>query len=177
MSTDIVRLQEMAEDTTVHKKLVMDNCLLMFNYLTEHDKLQLGIDILKRGAVHDNSKYNADEFKSLASILDSKKCFTDADSMLSEREIKAIEQHWKKNRHHPEYFEDKSEMTELDMIEMVCDWFARSIQYGTDFLPFVKERQKNRFKFKKSQFEIIFNYCKLLEELYNEKHTQSSKSN
>lgn len=36
-----------------------------------------------------------------------------------------IETHWKNNRHHPEYFKDISNMEELDIIEMVCDWYAR----------------------------------------------------
>lgn len=166
MMTDIDKLKIMAEDTVTHKKLVMDCCYLMFKYLVENDQLQLGIDLLKRGASHDNSKFNADEFKSLASILESKKCFTDATTKLSDKEVKAIEIHWKKNRHHPEYFEDKEDMSELDILEMVCDWFARSIQFGTDFLPFIKERQRNRFKFSKEKFKVILNYCKIIQGLY-----------
>lgn len=166
--TDIDKLKSMAEDTTTHKKLVMDNCYLMFKWLADHDQLQMGIDLLKRGSVHDNSKFNADEFKRMAMILKSRDCFTNADNQLSPEEIRAIEAHWAKNRHHPEYFESSSDMTELDMIEMVCDWFARSRQYGTDFIPFVKERQKNRFRFDKPQFDFILKYCTLIEKLYLE---------
>ena len=32
------------------------------------------------------------------------------------------------------YFENIEDMNELDIIEMVCDWYARSMQYKTDFL-------------------------------------------
>lgn len=166
MNTDIKKLASMAEDTINHKKLVLDNCYLLFKYLVENNKLQLGIDLLKRGATHDNSKFEASEFSGLAKILKGKDCFTNADYKLTPDEIKAIENHWKKNRHHPEYFSYSSEMSELDMIEMVCDWFARSRQYGTEFIPFVIERQKNRFHFEDKQFQFILEYCYLIEGLY-----------
>ncbi|MBR1454238.1 MAG: hypothetical protein IJ593_06295 [Lachnospiraceae bacterium] len=164
------KLKELANDTVTHKKLVLDSCLLMAEHFLSNGETQLAIDILKRGATHDNSKFNADEFKSLAQILNSTKCFTDADAQLSDAEKKAIQVHWKKNRHHPEYFDDFSEMTDLDMIEMVCDWFARSLQYGTKFLPFVRQRQKNRFHFDEEQFKKIINWCKLIEKLYKDKN-------
>ena len=135
----------------------------------DNDQVQLGINLLKRGVTHDNSKIDNNEFKSMASIFKSKECFKKASYKLTTAETAAIESHWKKNRHHPEYFENPSEMTELDMIEMVCDWFARSIQYETDFIPFILERQENRFKFEEGQFKKIMYYCELLESLYKSK--------
>ena len=168
MEKDIEKLKSMAEDTITHKKLVMDNCYLMFKYLADNDQLSLGVELLKRGTVHDNSKFNNGEFENLAKILKSRECFINAEAQLSPEEKKAIEAHWKRNKHHPEYYEDSSEMSELDMIEMVCDWFARSLQYGTKFIPFVRERQRNRFHFEENQFKFILKYCKLMEKLYKE---------
>jgi hypothetical protein len=164
----------MAFDTISHKKLVLDNCYLFFKYLIKNGETQLGIDLLKRGATHDNSKFDSREFKSLAKILKNKKCFTNPKQQLSSEEIAAIKYHWSHNRHHPEYFNDKIEMTKLDILEMVCDWYARSLQYNTDFIPFILERQKNRFKFEANQFNEILNYCNLIKELHdNEKECNS----
>ena len=89
--------------------------------------------------------------------------FTNANSGLDEIMKKSIELHWKHNSHHPEYFENVEDMSELDIMEMCCDWHARSQQYGTDFLSFVKTRQENRFHFPETMFEKIWNYCVILE--------------
>lgn len=160
----------MAEDTILHKKIVLDNCLLMAKYLLSRNQITLATELLKRGCEHDNSKFDTAEFRKLSQILKSKKCFTDASSQLSAEEIKAIKEHWKKNRHHPEFYEIYTEMSELDILEMVCDWFARSLQYRTDFLPFVEERQANRFHFEQKQFDKIYKYCKIIQELYDNEH-------
>lgn len=165
---DVNKLMQMAEDTTTHKKIVMDNCLLLAKHFANNGEVDFAIELLKRGANHDNSKFNCTEFKSLSRILKSKDCFTDASVSLSNEEKQAIAYHWKHNRHHPEYFDDISEMTRLDIAEMVCDWFARSLQYKTDFIPFIEERQKNRFHFSPEKFEEIHSFCVTLESLYKE---------
>ena len=157
----------MAVDTIKHKKLVLDNCLLLADHLIGRGQVELGTQLLKRGCEHDNSKFDTEEFRQLSNILKDRKCFIDARAQLSQDEINAIKYHWSHNRHHPEYFNNSDEMEEIDIIEMVCDWFARSIQYKTDFIPFVKERQENRFKFSEGQFDIIMYYCLLIEKLYN----------
>lgn len=167
MATDLEKLFKMAKDTVTHKKIVLDNCFLMAQYFMSNGKIELGTQLLKRGCEHDNSKFDKEEFRKLSQILKSNRCFTDADAQLTPTERKAIEYHWEHNRHHPEYFSDYAEMSELDMLEMVCDWFARSLQYGTDFLPFVEERQANRFHFEGKQYAKIHKYCVLIQELYN----------
>ena len=157
----------MAEDTIKHKKIVLDCCLLMTKYLFSKNQITLATELLKRGCEHDNSKFESAEFRKLSQILKGDKCFTDASTQLSPEEVKAIKVHWARNSHHPEYFNDYEEMSELDILEMVCDWFARSLQFGTDFLPFVEERQENRFHFSQKKFDKIHKYCVLIQELYN----------
>lgn len=167
---DKERIITMAEDTVEHKKIVLDNCFLMSKYLIRSGEIQLGMELLKRGALHDNSKFDAVEFENLAKILRSRKCFIDAKAKLSKEEITAIEYHWSHNRHHPEYYDEPSqEMGKLDIIEMVCDWYARSKQYGTNFIEFVKERQENRFHFEDGVFDTVLMYCELIERLDTEK--------
>ena len=53
-------------------------------------------------------------------------------------------------------------MNELDIIEMVCDWYARSMQYKTDFLSFVVSRQESRFHFPNEMFDKIYRYCEII---------------
>lgn len=175
MATDISKLKSMAEDTVVHKKIVLDNCLLMAEYLMEKGKYELATQLLVRGSEHDNSKFDKDEFRKMSMILknESKRSFTNASTQLSPEEEKAIRYHWSHNRHHPEFFDNPSdEMTELDVLEMVCDWFARSIQFNTEFIPFIIERQENRFHFTDKAFSRILKYCKLIEELYKESNQE-----
>jgi hypothetical protein len=53
-------------------------------------------------------------------------------------------------------------MEELDVIEMVCDWYARSLQLGTNFMEFVETRQNNRFHFPDYMYSNILKYCNIL---------------
>ena len=165
MAIDINKLYEMAEDTIKHKKFVLEYCHIMAIQLMKNARVELATQLLKRGCEHDNSKFDREEFIRMSQILKSRKFFTNASTTLSDKEKEAIKHHWSHNRHHPEYFENSDEMTELDILEMVCDWFARSLQYGTDFIPFVLERQENRFHFSEKQFEKILKYCRLMEQL------------
>ena len=36
------------------------------------------------------------------------------------------------NRHHPDFHADPNDMTDVDLIEMVCDWTAMSQEFGQD---------------------------------------------
>lgn len=166
---DINKALKMIKDNVVHKQIVLDKCLLLAEYFIRNDNMELGLNLIRRGATHDNSKFSKEEFDKLVNIIssDTEKCFRDAKTKLNETERKAIEHHWKSNRHHPEYFDNSDDMTELDIIEMVCDWAARSEQYGTNLIDFVKERQHNRFKFSAELYNKIEMYCELIVKLSN----------
>ena len=161
------KIIELARDTIEHKKIILDICLKVSEYLLEKGETDKAIELLHRACEHDNSKFSTIELEHLVSIInsDSNNSFRDAHNKLSEKEMKAIEVHWKNNRHHPEYFSSHNNMSEVDIIEMVCDWYARSIQYKTDFIPFILERQHNRFKFNDTIFKKILNWCNLVESL------------
>ena len=170
MDIDTAKIKKMAEDTVEHKIIVLRVCLKLFEYYVDNGNAALGISLLRRACTHDNSKFSGEEFRKLASIIDSNpNCFRDASAGLSEKETDAIKEHWKNNRHHPEYFDEYSNMLDLDMLEMVCDWYARSLQFGTDFIPFIIERQHNRFKFSPEQFDKILEMCKLVQSVCEDK--------
>lgn len=45
-----------------------------------------------------------------------------------------LEHHYKENRHHPEHFEHGiQDMNLVDMLEMLCDWYAASLRSDTGF--------------------------------------------
>lgn len=154
------------QDTIIHKKLVLDSCYLLSQYLYSSNNQKLALELLKRASYHDVSKFENEELLYLSSIPLNSDAFKNPNIEMTEQEKKLIALHWKHNRHHPEYHENYDDMTELDMLEMVCDWHARSLQFNTNFLKFVKTRQDNRFNFNREQFSYIYKYCKILNKLY-----------
>lgn len=44
----------------------------------------------------------------------------------------AIHHHVTSNRHHPEFHSDPNDMSDVDLIEMVCDWTAMAQEFGQD---------------------------------------------
>ena len=150
------------DDTIIHKKLVMDACYKLAKYLFQVHRDDDAFVLLKRAQVHDNSKLCKDELESLQKIVGTNDGMTNPEYKMTCDDKKCIELHWKNNRHHPEHFEDVRDMSEIDIMEMVCDWYARSIQYKTDFIHFVITRQENRFHFPDDMFNKILVYCDIL---------------
>lgn len=150
------------QDFIIHKKYVLESGNKLVNYLMLNNQDELAIELLKRLAIHDNSKLEKDEFVKLCNIKNTKNSFINANEIVDENLKKSIELHWKHNSHHPEHFDNVEDMNELDIMEMCCDWYARSCQYKTDFLLFVKTRQENRFHFPDKIFEKIWKYCIIL---------------
>lgn len=161
-------VEKMYQDTFIHKGYVMLVCNTFANYLQELGQTEDAEDLRERAVLHDNSKIlNKDEFRALTSIINDKSCLKDANSKLSQFKQDAIELHWRNNEHHPEHYEDISQMTPRARREFVCDCCARSIQYKTDLLEFMETRLKDRFHFSDMvRDEILYN-CKILLNLLN----------
>lgn len=149
-------------DTMLHKDLVLASCWKMANYFISVRDIDSAIDILKRGWLHDNSKFGEDEIIALAEINDDKVSMRDACKSLPPEKKAYLKLHYEHNTHHPEHWKDVSEMPEMDVVEMCCDWHARSVQFGTDLLEFAKTRQENRFHFPPEMFGRILKYCQIL---------------
>lgn len=160
MQKDIVINQ--INDLLIHKQFILKSCRKMINWLLKQDKDDLAFELAKRALVHDNSKLEKEEFNYLTQLGDSLKSMHNPNYVMSDKDKKCIELHWSNNRHHPEYFEKPEYMKEIDIIEMVCDWYARSLQMNTDLIEFVKIRQENRFHFPDDMFDRILKYCSIL---------------
>ena len=153
------------KDTIIHKSYILIECNIMFDWLCENGKENLAINLAKSCSIHDDSKFTKLEYTKMLEIsMDSKKDAMLNPSILPSNYVSSIlKYHWKNNRHHPEHFKDPNLMTELDMIEMVCDWSARSQQYKTDLLEFVNTRLQKRFTgFNEENKKLILQYCNVL---------------
>ena len=78
-------------DTLLHKSYVINACLKMFDYLVENDKCELGVLLLQRANIHDNSKLVGPELKLLSDIYGNQSAFIDPNILLSEKERSIIE--------------------------------------------------------------------------------------
>lgn len=151
-------------DTLIHKEFVEKSCEKLASYLERTGAVNHAQMLRERAKIHDNSKISIeDELSALSRIINDKSTFKDATKQLSQIQKDAIKLHWKHNTHHPEHFKSLTDMSRLDVMEMCCDWHARSTQYGTNFLEYVKEQQKIRFKFPIWMFEEIWHYCQILD--------------
>ena len=155
--------EKIFQDTIIHKEYVVISCNKLATYLEKEGAVTHAKLLRERGAVHDNSKIsNIDEMMALSRIINDKSSLKDSSKKLSRIEKDAIRIHWSNNSHHPEHFKSVIDMSKLDIMEMCCDWYARSMQYGSDFLSFVKQRQEERFHFPDWMFAEIWHYCKIL---------------
>lgn len=94
-------------------------------------------DLIERAKIHDASKFGPEERIPYIWLTEFHRCrrrgqpFEYPTGMEAQVKL-AIQHHMTSNRHHPEFHSDPNEMTEVDLIEMVCDWTAMSQEFGQD---------------------------------------------
>lgn len=150
-------------DTLIHKGYVKISCEKLASYLERTGAVEHARMLRERSETHDNTKISCEEeLSALSRIINDKSSLKDSSKQLSQIKQDAIKLHWKHNTHHPEHFKSPTDMSRLDVMEMCCDWHARSTQYKTPFLEFVKARQADRFHFPDWMFAEIWHYCEIL---------------
>ena len=155
--------EKMFCDTLIHKEYVLKSCDKLATYLEKQGAEQHAMLLRQRAKIHDDSKISCeDELHALSSIINDKESLRDSSKQLSQIEQNALKLHWQHNTHHPEHFKTPIDMSKLDIMEMCCDWHARSVQYETNFLKFVEDRQEDRFHFPDWMFAEIWHYCEVL---------------
>lgn len=157
------KLSKEMHDTLVHRACVMRSGQYLASYLMKHDRGVDAIRLLGRCSVHDISKIqNTEEFMALASIIDDIENLKNVNYVQTPEQIEAKRLHWANNSHHPEYYNSSNDMSDLDLLEMACDCHARSKQYGTDLVSYIKAQQDIRFHFDSEHFKKILEYCTIL---------------
>lgn len=117
-----------------HQDNVREGCELLGRRLIKDGEIELGVDLIRNGREHDNSKLRGIEFIGLTQ---------DKDSDLLKF---AIAHHQQVNAHHPEYWHGIDNVPELFLAEMVCDWRARSIEFGSSLRDWIKNHALEKFK-------------------------------
>jgi len=153
-------IEKHIKDTLVHKQFFISSCLKMIEYLHRNERHADALALAKRCSLHDHSKLENDEVE-MFSRLPCKKDEKPNGVLTPEQKL-LICTHWSRNRHHPEFFDSYKDMKEIDILEMVCDWHARSQQFQTDFMEFVMTVPRTRFGFDDEFFERVLKYCDVL---------------
>jgi len=91
-------------------------------------------ELLFRSEDHDQSKLRTPEVEGFEEYTPKlRTCAYGSDEYklyLKEMQV-ALDHHYSVNRHHPEYFQNGiSEMTLIDIIEMLCDWKAATLRHS-----------------------------------------------
>ena len=121
-----------------HIRNVQDECELLAERLIEQGRSEFARMLVANSMIHDNSKMRGIEWDYLNENT------KEENSVAFKLSVK---QHYQSNSHHPEYWGGINKMPEIYIAEMVCDWKARSAEFGTDLRVWVKEKATKRWNF------------------------------
>lgn len=127
---------------------------------------RVAVQLEQRGLLHDLSKWSEDELSGFVRInrVAREHAYGSEEYRASmRREEETIRLHYSRNSHHPEYHDDIRQMGVLDLLEMVCDWWAASITYGKISLADSLEVHRERFDFSPEQWWVIEQFTLLFE--------------
>jgi hypothetical protein len=107
-------------------------CLALLAPLTDH-----GDELSERARAHDASKFGPEERIPYVWLTEHHRCRRSGEPFeypegVAEAVQRAIRHHVTTNRHHPEFHADPNDMSDVDLIEMVCDWTAMAQEFGQD---------------------------------------------
>ena len=107
-------------------------CLTLLAEVTEYRD-----ELIERAKVHDASKYGPEERIPYVWLTEYHRCRRNGESFeypagVADAVKLAIHHHVNANRHHPEFHADPNAMSNVDLIEMVCDWTAMAQEFGQD---------------------------------------------
>ena len=122
-------------------------------------------DLFHRAAVHDNSKFEPEEFELYDKAFPELQKYPYGSPELKEvyQSIKpALQHHFQNNDHHPEFHENGiNDMNSIQLTETVCDWLAASERSQTSIMVGL-EINKKRYNIDDQTYRIIVNTAKYL---------------
>ena len=118
-----------------HIQNVQRYCYKLGIKLIKKGEIELGRNLIANGQIHDNSKYKGIEFDHLFY----------SDPLLPV----GVKHHQSINPHHPEYWGGIKNMPKVYIAEMVCDWYARSTEFGSGIREWIDSKALERFNFSK----------------------------
>lgn len=128
--------EEHLDNLIRHIDLVRQAGVLLGKRLMARGRKDFGRLLIERSYRHDITKFKGIEWR-----------FLHAGKDVPKKDLeRAVQQHVETNSHHPEYHGGFENMGELDIAEMVCDWYARSQEFGTGLRDWVKNSAINRYE-------------------------------
>lgn len=125
----------------------------------------IATDLFTRAAIHDNSKFEPEEFELYEQVFSElqKYAYGSPELKAVYKQLgPALQHHLKVNRHHPEWHENGiNGMNLIDVLEMVCDWLAASKRSQTGIAKGL-EINKERYGIDDQLFEIIKHTVEML---------------
>lgn len=118
-----------------HIDMVRQAGVLMGKRLMERGEKDFGRLLIAKCYEHDVTKFYGIEWKYLHAGNDVPKAELE----------RAVQQHVATNPHHPEYWGGLEYMPRIAVAEMVCDWLARSQEFGTGLRDWITEVACERF--------------------------------
>lgn len=105
-------------------------CMALLAPVTNYDE-----ELFERAKVHDASKFGPEERIPYVWLTEYHRCRRNGQAFqypegVAEWVKGAIHHHVTTNRHHPEFHADPNDMSDVDLIEMVCDWTAMAQEFG-----------------------------------------------
>ena len=117
-----------------HMENVREACTLLGKKLIDRGEIELGIRLIAEGFKHDQSKFTGIEWDYLI-----------IGNFNGEAKLAATH-HNHTNKHHPEFWNnDINQMPRIYVGEMVCDWYARSTEFGENVWDYVKGKAMERY--------------------------------
>lgn len=123
------------------------------------------LDLIMRSNSHDESKLHNPEFDIFKRYTPALRGMT-----YGSKEYKAcldlmspaLESHYEKNSHHPDHFENGiRDMTLLDLIEMLCDWYAATKRHDDGDIDKSISMNSQRFGYSDELKDIFKNTAEL----------------
>jgi hypothetical protein len=118
-------------------------------------------ELVKRGHEHDQSKMESPELETFDKITPLLKGLTYGSEEYRKvlRDMKpTMDHHYAMNRHHAEHFANGiSDMNLIDVVEMLCDWYAASQRHADGDIYKSIEQNKERFGYDNMLARIFVN--------------------
>lgn len=125
-----------------------------------------------RALTHDNSKSSNEEYKyyKMANSVNRNdfKTYEEYLDFIKPTLNKGLKHHYENNRHHPEYFDNGIEdMTLIDVLEMIADWYISIKQNGKELDNEIKYNF-DKYNVSEQLRKIIMNTYKYIDNLIDE---------
>jgi len=135
-------------------------------------------ELLERQETHDQTKLESPEFEIFELYTKKlRKCTYGSDTYkqyLKEMDP-ALQHHYAHGRHHPEHFPGGvSDMTLIDVLEMLCDWKSSSMRHNDGNILKSIEINTTRFNMEPQLVSILKNTAKWLDDLQVQHKAQES---